>query len=532
MMKNKILAGGFIGLLLMAILALIIGCAGQPARVRPVVIETEIVIVGAGGAGYSAALTAKEAGSRVIVIDKLPVFGGNTRVAGSAANAPNPELQRLKTMSASEIANLRELLALPPHDAYMRRWQDSVRRDFDAHMARGYTHMFDSPDLHKLHTYVGGDFVANPRLVEIFGDNAQNSLQWLASLGGGWRREISAIIGAMWPRSHMPDFTFGPLGSNFVMPQEKRFTQLGGTTLLEHRAERVIMERGRAVGIAGTTADGTPFEIRASKGVILATGGFGANVEMRQRFNRHWPTLDASILTTNIAAAQGDGIVMAEAVGANLIDMEWIQLVTSMPRGIPTASISNTIYINIYGDRFIREDGRRDDIAGSVLAQPESFFWWVADGHTIDDILGGIDTRGRVIRDQVDNEQVFMANTIEELARQIGVDPVRFRNAVNAFNAGVAGAPDPFGRQVFQFPLTKAPFYAGYGIARVHYTMGGVEINEHCQVLDTSGRVIPGLFAAGEVTGGIHGANRLGGNAITEIITFGRIAGASAAAGR
>ena len=531
-MRNKILAMGLAGLLLAVTLSLVIGCAGQPARGRPIVLETEIVIVGAGGAGYSAALTALEAGSKVIVIDKLALFGGNTRVAGSAMNAPNPELQRRKTMTASEIAQIRGLLALPPHDDYMRRWQDSVRRDLDAHIARGHTHVFDSPDLHKLQTYVSGDFVANPRLVEIFGNYALDAVKWLTNLGAGWTDDISAAVGAMWTRSHMPNFNFGPLGSNFVMPQEKRFTQLGGTTLMEHRAERIIMERGRAVGVAGRTSDGTPFTIRASKGVILATGGFGANVEMRQRYNRHWPTLDASIPTTNIAAAQGDGIVMAREIGANLIDMEWIQLVTSMPRGVPTASISNTIYINRYGDRFIREDGRRDEISGAVLAQPDAFFWWVADGHLIDDIMGGIDTRGRVIRDQVDNEQVFMANTIEELARQIGADPVRFRNAVNAYNAAAAGAPDPFGRQVFEFPLTKAPFYAGYGIARVHHTMGGVEINEHCQVLNTSGKVIPGLFAAGEVAGGIHGANRLGGNAITDIIVFGRIAGASAAAGR
>jgi flavocytochrome c len=502
------------------------------ARAREIRMETDVLVVGAGGAGYSAALEALQAGARVIVIDKLATIGGNTRVAGSAMNAANPELQRRLQMSPSEFNIIQGILAMPAHDDHMRRWQENVRRDLAGHTARGAAYLFDSPDLHKLQTYIGGDFIANPELVELLGDYALESVNWLASLGGGWTENISAAVGATWARSHLPNFNFGSAGSNFVLPQEKRFTQLGGETFTEFRAERILMERGRAVGVSGRNSAGTPFTIRANRGVVLATGGFSANVEMRERHNRFWPTLDATIRTSNIATANGDGILMAEAIGANIIDMEWIQLVTRVLGGSFSASISNNIFVNRDGDRFIREDGRRDDLSMASLSQPGSFFWWISDGHTVDDMLGGVDIRGRIIRDRVDNYRIFMAYTIEDLAIQKGADPVRFRRAVDDFNAAVAGAPDVFGRQVFESKINKPPFFAAWSSAEVHHTMGGVEINVYCQVLDTSGRVIPGLYAAGEVVGGIHGSNRLGANAITDIIVFGRIAGQSAAASR
>lgn len=491
--------------------------------------ETEIVIIG-GGAGYSAALEAIQAGSKVVVIDKMATIGGNTRVAGSAMNGADPEMQHLKDMSSSELDKIKEQLALEPHDEYMQRWQESIKADIDAYETEKATYLYDSPDLHKLQTYYGGDYVAKPELVEILGDSALESIQWLTSLGAGWTEDISAAVGATWPRSHMPDFNMGPNGSNFVLPQEKKYTELGGETYTEYKADKILMEGGRAVGVSGTTAAGAPFTIKASKGVILATGGFGANVEMRQKYNKHWASLDDQVPTSNIPAAQGDGIVMAEDAGANLIGMEWIQLVTGSSKGGFTASIYNNIYVNKDGDRFIREDARRDELSGAVLEQPDKFFWLISDGHTADDIMGGVDYKGNVIRDLVDDEQLFMADTIEELAEKIGADPVKFKKAVDDFNAAVDGAEDPFGRQLFEYKIDKAPFFAGHGVAMVHHTMGGVEINELCQVLDASGSVIPGFYAAGEVTGGIHGANRLGGNAITDIITFGRIAGQSAAA--
>lgn len=513
-----------------AMLAAKADSAGDAETAEPIELATEVAVIGGGGAGFTAAVEVLRAGGQVIVIDKMATIGGNTRVAGSAMNAADPEMQKLKTMGESELSKIKEQIALDPADDLMAKWQESVKADIEAYEAAGDTYLYDSPDLHKLQTYVGGDYVAKPELVEILGDSALDGIDWLSELGAGWTDDISAAVGATWPRSHMPDFNMGPNGSNFVLPQEQFVRENGGEVYTEYTADEILMEDGRVVGVSGTTADGTPFTVRASKGVILATGGFGANVEMREAYNKHWESLDAQVPTSNVPSATGDGIVMAEAIGANLIGMEWIQLVTGSSKGGFTASIYNNIYVNKDGERFIREDARRDELSGAVLSQPDKMFWLISDGHTANDIMGGVDYKGNVIDEIVDDVQLFKADTLEALAEKIGADPATFVAAVDAFNAAVDGGEDPFGRQLFEYKIDKAPFYAGYGVAMVHHTMGGVEINEACQVLDADGNVIPGFYAAGEVTGGIHGANRLGGNAITDIITFGRIAGQSAVA--
>lgn len=510
-------AGGDVGLLLERPIVMI------ESPTDAIELETEILIVGSGGAGMSAAVEVIEAGRDVLVIEKMPFTGGNTRVAGSAMNVPLPEAQRELEMSQTELDRILSYLDMEPVDEYMERWQGEIRDYMEVYLANNETYLYDSNALYKLQTYIYSDFIANPTLIELFVDGARDSKDFLTSLGAGWR-DVSSAVGALWVRSHMPDFVMGPVGYNFIEPQLRRYEYLGGEILLEYRAETLIMEDGRIVGARGTTGDGTPFTIWASRGVLLATGGFAYNVEMREYHNVFWPTLGPQVPTTNLPLSTGDGITMAEAVDANLIDMEWIQLVT---HGEPlSAAIDNVIYINIEGERFIHEDGRRDDISMAILSQPESFFWFISDGHKVDDVLGGYDVRGRNIRERANNETFFVAETLEELADMLGINPEIFLNEITTFNAAQAGEiADPFGRQVFGYPINKAPFVASRGVASVHYTMGGIEFNERMQVISRNGDIIPGLYAAGEVTGGVHGANRLGGSAITEVITFGRLAG-------
>ncbi len=503
-----------------------------PAEDAPASLETEertadVIVIGAGGAGLTAAVEVLRAGGSVLVVDKMSSYGGNTIAAGGALNAAYTDIQKAGSMAASGLDYVKAQLALPPHDEYMARWQESVQKDLDAYLAEGRTNVFDSPDLHKLQTYVGGDYVANPKLVEILGNGAKDSLSFLEDLGMKWSPEITTAVGATWARSHQPQRVFGPKGSDFVIPQYEFVVKNGGEVILEHKVEHILMDNGRAVGVSGTTSAGQPFTYTANKSVILATGGFGANVEMRMRYNRHWANLDETVPTTNLPSATGDGIVMAEEIAANLIGMEWIQLVTG--GGGFSASIANNLYLNAEGNRFVAEDSRRDVLSGAVLEQPGSFFWFLSDAHTAEDIQHGVSYDGRKIEDIVASGGVIKADTLEELAEKIGADPENVKAAVDAFNKAVKGeAADPLGRRVFEFPFDKAPYYAGRGLAMVHHTMGGVEINELCQVLSTAGEVIPGLYAAGEVTGGIHGGNRLGGNAIADIIIFGQIAGQQA----
>jgi len=313
----------------------------------------------------------------------------------------------------------------------------------------------------------------------------------------------------------------------------------GGQVLTGYRADTIIMENGRAVGVSGVTYSGTPFSIRASRAVMLATGGFGANYEMLERHNRHWAGF-TGVATSNLPSATGDGHVMGARAGANLIDMEWIQMVSGMGSIMEGSAITNLVLVNSNGERFIAEDERRDRISGAVISQPGAFAWGIQDGHSIDLLLndsvvfGG--AHGRSIREMATtnmnsaNPTMFIADTIQELAALIGVPYATLQAQINAFNAAATGAAsDPMGRQVFQYPINRPPFLANWARAVIHHTMGGVEINENAEVLSVAGAVIPGLYAAGEVVGGVHGSNRLGANAVPEILIFGRIAGRSMA---
>ena len=489
--------------------------------------SADVVIIGAGGAGMTAAVEVLRAGGSVIIFDKMASVGGNTIAAGSALNAAGTDIQHAGTMTASAVESVEEKLALEPKGEAMARWQASVRKDLDAYLATGESFVFDSADLHKLQTYVDGDYVGKPELIELLCDGAPRAIDFLSALGTEWKPDITTAVGATWARSHQPTGSFGGAGSDFVLPQHAFVKENGGEVILEHKAEELIVEDGRVCGVKGTAADGTPFLYRANKAVIMATGGFGANVEMRQAYNKHWATLDESVPTTNQPCATGDGIVMAQAAGASLYGMEWIQLVTG--GGNISASIANNMFINAEGERFVAEDSRRDVLSSAVLSQTDSFFWWLSDAHTAWDIQGGYHYNGKSIAELVESGYLVEGETLEALAEKMNVDAAKLQAAVEQYNKAVAGTePDPFGRKVFEYAFDKAPYYAGVGRAQVHHTMGGIEINEKCQVLDAQGDVMEGFFACGEVTGGIHGANRLGGNAIADIIVFGQIAGQNA----
>jgi len=488
--------------------------------------ESDVVIVGGGGAGMSAAVEALKAGSSVTVVEKMPAVGGNTILAGSAYNTSDQERQKTHEMSASELKRIEDIVALEPKNDLMKSWQETLKKEIEDYKAAKGTYLFDSPSLHKLQTYMDGDYVGNPELIDVFGEKAFEGYEFLTGLGAEWVDGVNAAVGATWMRSHTPTAKYGAKGASFVLPQVEYVEKNGGEILLNSKAEELIMENGKCVGVKGKTTEGQPFEVRAKKNVILATGGFGANVEMRQKYNKHWPKLDESVQTTNHVGATGDGIVMAEAAGANLVGMEWIQMLPTYGKGVFTAYIENQFYINKEGKRFVKEDGRRDELSKAVLEQTDAQIYIISDANTVKD---GVTVNGSKVDEQlVGNGYVFKADTLEDLAKQINVPYEDLKASVDQFNNSIKTGTDPFGRTVFDKEFGKAPFYAGLTNPMVHHTMGGVEINTNTQVLDKQGNVIPGLYAAGEVTGGIHGSNRLGGNAIAGITLFGRIAGQNA----
>ncbi len=440
--------------------------------------------------------------------------------------AAGTDVQRAAAMTENEINTVEHFISMEPRNDLMASWQETLSEEFEDYKAGGEDYLFDSPSLHKLQTYVEGDYVGNPELIDTYGDHALESFQWVSDLGATWNPTITAAIGATYRRSNCPTQDLGAKGSAFVVPQKNRIDELGGTILLEHTATELLMEDGRVTGVKGTKADGGEFILHAEDAVMMATGGFAANVEMREKYNTHWPTLDETVPTTNTACSTGDGIEMALKAGANLVGMEWIQLVT-MGECTLTASIENTIAVNELGERFMKEDGRRDEICEAVLNQPGGDYYVIYDGHTIVDLLDGIAYDGRVIEDMEDGVNLVLADTVEELEEALGMPKGNLQASIDQFHNSMDNGNDPFGRTVFEYRLDKGPYAAVLQLPKVHHTMGGIEINTSCQVLDENGNVIPGFYAAGEVTGGIHGSNRLGGNAITDAITFGRIAGQS-----
>lgn len=450
----------------------------------------DVVVVGAGGAGLAAAVSAIENGASVIVVEKMPAAGGNTIRSAGYYNAVDPKRQ--------------EPLGIE-----------------------------DSIDLHIQQTYEGGDKVGNLDLITTLVENSYPTLEWLESLGVEFLDTITACVGAMHNRTHTPVI---PLGSSYIDIYVKHLGKSDKAEIIyDTKADSLIYENGKVTGVECTGPTGNKVTLNANNGVIVATGGFSANVEMRQKYNTIWPNLDENLPTTNHAGATGDGIIMAQELGANVVGMEYIQLFpltnpeNGSTKGILNGDTSNLIYVNLSGERFTDEGGRRDDICQDILKQEKSSFYTICDGQvypTGDEVnLDGI-----AINTMVENGEIVKANSIEELAKALDMDYEVLNKSIEDYNAALlSGKPDQFGRTLYKKPITTAPFYARIQAPAVHHTMGGLEINTNAEVIDTNGNVINGLWAAGEVTGGIHGSNRLGGNAVPDTAVFGRIAGRNAA---
>ena len=462
------------------------------AKADDVELTVDVLVLGAGGAGMAAAVTANENGKNVLVLEKTGAMGGNTTLAGGALNAVD---------EGSDIAIANN----------------------------------DSVELHYTQTFEGGNKAGKPELVRILVENAWDGVEWLKSMGMEFiEGEVFTVTGGMWPRAHKP---VEPVGTGFFKTYGAYVDSHEGIEVMYNTAAKeLIVENGVVVGAIAEGETGNKVTVKATNGVVLATGGFAGNVEMRQKYNTQWADLGEQIKTTNATGVTGDGIAMAEAVGANLIDMGNIQL---LPLGDPeTGSLSGNIehdverriFINKEGNRFVDEGGRRDVMTQALIGQTDSYMFILMDSDcypTGDEV----NNFNESANDLVKAGRAFKADTLEDLAAQIGVPADNLVKAVDEFNKHVADkSVDEFGRTLYSTPIDTAPYYAAPRVPTVHHTMGGVEINVNCEVLDKDGNVIPGLFAAGEVTGGIHGENRLGGNALTDTVVFGRIAGNSAAA--
>ena len=307
-----------------------------------------------------------------------------------------------------------------------------------------------------------------------------------------------------------------------IQALSERARTLGAKTLFETRACRLLLENGRVGGVAARTASGDEV-LRYARAVVLATGGFSGNHELRSRFA---PRLDSSYGTTADTfgltpdLARGDGILMGEAAGAQLVDMDAVECIP-YAGGRVLDYAGAEVWINAEGDRFVNEEATFDVIAAAMQEQTGGFMWTITDAKSQKGANFGSKLSAGLVRE---------ARSLTALAHDIGISIERLSFTMNSYNRMVALGKDPrFGRTTFLQTIDTPPFY--YGIERlcVHITMGGLLIDADARVLDRMNAPVPGLFAAGETTGGVHGRKRHGGNALTDAFVFGRIAGAGAA---
>ena len=445
--------------------------------------DVDVVVVGGGGAGFAAAVEAKENGANVVLLEKLPQVGGNTLISGGEMAAPANELQK-----EEGIEDSKELFA------------EDVKK-------------------------AGG----NPELIDVLADHATEDAYWLRDeIGVKWLDSLMFFGGHSVKRSLIPA---AHSGNELIKNYLKKCEELGIEVITEADVKEILTEDKKIVGVKAETPDGD-LTVNA-KSVVLATGGFGANDEMTYE-NDH--EIDEHVQSTNSPGATGDGIIMAEALGADTVDMDKIQLypVCDPETGRllyvgDTRLVGGALLVNKEGNRFVEELATRREISLAIKEQTDYVGYLIWDEKS-NETTGTMASNPQEAEEQFEKGNLFKADTIEELADHFGIDKDQLLETVKTFNENSKKEEDPdFNLRMLGWTIEEGPFYMLKAAPAVHHTMGGLKINKEAQVLDKGGNPIEGLYAAGEVTGGIHGSNRLGSAAIADITVFGRIAGRNAA---
>lgn len=450
----------------------------------------DVVVIGAGGAGLVAAVTAAEEGASVVVLEKMPAPGGNTLISGGGLNVPGSWMQKRHGIE-------------------------------------------DSVALYMEDTLKGGDNEGEEILVRTMAENALPAAEWLRdTVGMEFLDRVQQFGGHSVPRAIIPA---GNSGEQMISKLLERGEALGVVVKTNTKATDLISdESGAVTGVMAHNGRGQDLEFHANLGVVVAAGGFGSNLEMRLNHNSEY---DEEYMSTCLPGTTGDGIRMAEKVDAGMTDMSFIQTYpTCNPKTGIISYVANSrfygaVLINQEGGRFVNEMGRRDHVSKEILAQTgkTAYLFWDAG---VEAKSGMIDLHPEEFEALAEDGLIVKADTIEEAAEYFDIDASTLKAEIVAYNKAVeSGVAPSLPRGGAQAAFTEAPFYLQKVVPSVHHTMGGLRIDDRARVLGDNGKVIAGLFAAGETVGGVHGSNRLGGNAITDCVVFGRIAGSSIVSG-
>ena len=448
-----------------------------PARMDPKVDTADVVVVGAGAAGYTAAISAHDAGAKVILLEKQPITGGNSMVSAGGMNAAGTRMQTAKGVK-------------------------------------------DNAEVMFKDTMTGGKNASNPELVKVLAEKSSASIDWLTSIGADMS-DVGRLAGATASRAHRPAGG-AAVGAHLNQVLRKNASDRKIDVRVNSTVLQVLRNReGRATGVQVEGKHRGFYTIEA-KAVVIASGGFSANASMVESYRPEYK----GMTTSNQPGATGEGMKFGEAAGGQLIDMKEIQIHPTVAAGsriLITEGVrgNGAILVNKDGKRFVNELTTRDAASAAILQQRDKMAYLIIDE--------GIRKSLKQIEGYFHLDLVKEGATLRELAAAIGVPPDALENTVAKYNAAFDAKNDAeFKRPDMPRPI-RTPKYFAIGVQPgIHYTMGGLKIDTGTHVIGKDGKPIPGLFAAGEVTGGVHGANRLGGNSISETITFGRIAGKSA----
>ena len=461
----------------------------KAARELPKTSNYDVVVIGAGGAGFSAAITAKNAGANVVLLEKMPAVGGNSLISGAEMNVA-------------------------------KNWVQPKLGIND-----------DSPELHAQDTFKGGDGKGDMKVINVMTHQALDAAKWCRDYLGVRFEDDNLFFfgGHSRKRALIP---VGHTGTEFIAKFQAKADELGIPVITNMKAEELIKDKdGRVVGVKATM-DGSEYTFNAKGGVVLATGGFGANPEMVKKYN---PKIDERFKTTDAPGSTGEALYMAERAGAQLVNMGYIQTypicdpLSGAIELIADARFDGAIMLNQEGKRFVEELQRRDVLSEAILNQTGQYCWvlW-------NDNIGKI---SNTVKAHANEYEAFtkqgIMTTCDDLKciadfTKIPFDQLQMTVKRVSDMAGKGNDKD-FNHRAGLMDMQQGKYYVIKAVPSTHHTMGGVRINEKAEALTAEGKVIPGLWAAGEVTGVTHGTNRLGGNAYTDIIVFGRIAGEAAA---
>ena len=461
----------------------------KAARELPKTSNYDVVVIGAGGAGFSAAITARNAGANVVLLEKMPAVGGNSLISGAEMNVA-------------------------------KNWVQPKLGIND-----------DSPELHAQDTFKGGDGKGDMKVINVMTHEALDAAKWCRDYLGVRFEDDNLFFfgGHSRKRALIP---VGHTGTEFIAKFQAKADELGIPVITNMKAEELIKDKdGRVVGVKATM-DGSEYTFNAKGGVVLATGGFGANPEMVKKYN---PKIDERFKTTDAPGTTGEALYMAERAGAQLVNMGYIQTypicdpISGAIELIADARFDGAIMLNQEGKRFVEELQRRDVLSEAILNQTGQYCWvlW-------NDNIGKI---SNTVKAHANEYEAFtkqgIMTTCDDLKCIADFTKIPFDQLQKTVNrvsdmAGKGNDKD-FNHRAGLMDMQQGKYYVIKAVPSTHHTMGGVRINEKAEALTAEGKVIPGLWAAGEVTGVTHGTNRLGGNAYTDIIVFGRIAGEAAA---